>query len=228
MESDFLWAMDVLENPGFYKEKSLQRAIEVLWDVLFHEYKRFDRSLTQMPSTWQPDITAYSKEENVWLIIELKTKPPSGSRAESLRQVTGYAWDMLDLFPAARIKPILIGPWDKGYLYKIEDVNGMKVQLINVMNLGQRVHQLFENMVRWCLDVPFPSLRVEAVADEWVRALLVVIGDEENEHAKEKHPEESYSGDAENSEENDDEREEGEGKFKEEPQEENDSKPVSG
>lgn len=193
MNSRYLWAMDVLENPSFFEEKYLQEAVEILWDVLFHEYKLVERTSMPMPNTWRPDLVGYSGKEKTVLVIELKTKPPSGSKAKSLRQVKRYVQEVMELFPETKVKPVLIGPWEKHRTYSIEDVNGMKVQFINVMNLGGQVHNLFENMVRWCLDVPFPNLRVDPVADEWIRKLPAVTSIEEDDDFKKKSFDKSYT-----------------------------------
>ena len=190
MRSTYLWAMDVLENPQFYSEKDLQEAVESLWSVLFHDSVQLGRESTGMPKTWQPDIVAYDRKESVWLVVELKSKPPSGSREQALRQVARYARQMLDTFPEYRLRPVLIGPWDKGYLWRTIDVDGMNITQINVISLGNQVHALFENLVRWCLDVPFPGLQAKAIVDEWIRTLPISVAqvEETDEDEQENQP----------------------------------------
>ncbi len=168
INSKYLWSLDVLQYPGRYYERHLQEAIENLWDVLFGDYQLVK---VKMSSSWRPDIVAGNYEEKTVLIIELKGDPPSGNKKQAIAQVSGYGLRALENASDARIKLMVIGPWEGGGVAKSDKFGGGYILFINIQDLGKQVAKLFERMVCWCLNTPFPSLHPQPLLDDPLKSL---------------------------------------------------------
>lgn len=177
----YLWCLDVLQNLEQYREKDLQECVEYLWSVLFEDYARCDRSALGMPHSWQPDIVAYDRKANVWLIIELKGKPPHGNRKQAIAQVCDYAFQLLEEYPSSTLRLLLVGPWGKDYYYQYEHDGPYHVAVVNALNLGGKLESLFESMLSWCINSPFPLLRSRPIVDEWLSGLPNTMWADEDE-----------------------------------------------
>lgn len=180
-QTKYMWCLDVLRNLGSYREKDLQETIEYLWDVLFRDYIRYNRGQVNMPQTWQPDLIAYNPKERCWLIVELKGSPPSGTQNDAVNQVVYYACSMAEAFPGIQIKMMIIGPWDKRYNYKHLDSEYGNVLFVNAGNLGEKVSNLFESIVGWCINIPFPQIKPAPLIENLVNNLsMLQMGEEES------------------------------------------------
>ena len=81
---------------------------------------------------------------------------------------------------------MVIGPWEKKYYYKVESIDNFHIMLVNTMGLGANVEKLFERMVCWCVNAPFPALRPASIVDEWIEKLPITqVGEGEEEQAPE-------------------------------------------
>jgi len=58
---------------------------------------------------WRPDLVGRSDAD--WLIIELKGKPPANKLPYAIRQVIRYGREFHAVWPSARIRLLVIGPY---------------------------------------------------------------------------------------------------------------------
>lgn len=180
----YLWCLDVLQNLEQYREKDLQECIEYLWDVLFGDYIQCKPSVFGMPNSWQPDIVAYDKNADIWLIIELKGEPPHGNRKKAIAQVCNYAFRLLEKHPSWALRLLIVGPWGKNSWCQYEHDGPYHVAVVNALNLGEELESLFESMLSWCINSPFPLLRPRPIVHEWLNRLPNTIWADKDEEAE--------------------------------------------
>jgi hypothetical protein len=193
MSSGYVHSADVLQHRECYQEKGVQAAILELWSLIFGSCWRVTD--TNMSTTWQPDIVALNKAGTP-LIIEAKGKPPSGSRGDAISQVVRYASEAWEEFPDTPLKLIVIGPWDRDWLFQTEEVDGPEVCLVNVMLLGEGIAQRLERMVRWCIESPFQMAEGAPALAGAVSTLAASTGEfEEDGHGEPNEPDEAGGAD---------------------------------
>jgi hypothetical protein len=125
--------LDCLLSPASYDEvKDVQQALKMYWQILFPDYTLARR--LDMPSTWQPDLIGYSKNE----ILLIEVKAHGGNRKhEAVVQVVGYAEELHEAYPGTSVKLLAIGPWKTKQDIDIVDYDGYQVGVIDIRDIGE-------------------------------------------------------------------------------------------
>lgn len=175
-------AIEVLLNPAAYSEADIQAAISTLWPAIFPEYRLTSRSDVRdgnwntLPSSWLPDLIGVkpddeNNEGGEFLLIELKGRPPAGSKAEAIAQVVGYAQTLREVLPDWPIRLLVIGPYrhkEAGVFEKFE-VDGFSGAIMMTEELGRRILWRAETALDWLCTMPLSGCLVAFGPDHITR-----------------------------------------------------------
>ncbi len=164
--TNYLYSLEVLKSSRSKRE--IVGAIKYLWEILFHNYKLFDVSKLNMPRDWMPDAVAYNREDDVWLVLVVGGKNSGFSEQEIYRSLVDYAKAFTEHYSDVKVKLIAIGHWQEKYVWTQQTVEDCEILSVNVTNLGWETEKILERMVNWCINVPYPSLKPDAILDDHI------------------------------------------------------------
>jgi hypothetical protein len=167
-----LWRL--LRSKSYY-ERDVQEAVEKLWGLVFSGYHLVE---VNMPDTWQPDLVAVDGQRETYLIVELKGRPPSGTKRQAITQVVEYAEEFHETFPGVPVRLLVIGPWEQDAWCEHVAMGRYTVGVISIENLGYGLLHKAEQILLWCQDSPFGCLHPHPCAGEWIAELPACVGEE--------------------------------------------------
>jgi len=163
-------SIEILLHPEDYSESDIQEAIKDLWPAIFPEYRLLTRKQIgeDMPSSWLPDLIArkpddFSDKGGEYLLIELKGRPPAGSKAEAIAQIVGYAKTLRERLKAWPIRLLVIGTYqlktENHYIIEEFEVDGFSGGVIRVQMIGERLLLFAEASLKWLCSNPLLGAR---------------------------------------------------------------------